>query len=255
MSELEQGTQSDVSPEGSASPETASSAQSQSAQPGQEAQAAPAQKEPPFHEHPRFKELIEQKNAQAQELAQLRALMQAQQSQPKQTPAPAKQSYDELFRELEQLNPNFAKLQQEVYQKLSRADQLETELQDLKSWREQSQAQQAVSQFDSLCQENKVSERDKDMVKQVVANIANARGARISDLPQIFKEAHATVSKYSEDLSRSVRESYVAQKAKDKTPATQTGGTAPAANNPAANKTSDEIKALLAARIRGSAAI
>lgn len=255
MSELETGNESAATSEGNANPEPASAAQAQPAQQSQEANAAPAQKEQPFHEHPRFKELVEQKNAFARQVAEMRAQVEAIQSQKQQTQQPAKQSYDELFKELEGMNPNFSKLQQEMYQKLSRADQVEAELQDLKSWREQSQAQQAVSQFDNLCQENKVSERDKPMYKQLVANIANAKGSRVSDLPHVFKEAHDQMSKYLEDVRRTEREAYVSQKNSDKTPNTQSGGTAPASSRPAANMTSDQVKALLAAKIRGNANI
>lgn len=253
MSELEQGNESGAISESTASSESASPAQTQEAAPQQEAVAKP--QEPPFHEHPRFKEVIEQKNAAMRQVQDLQAKFAQFEQQYKQQSQPKAPDYDNLFKEMEQVNPAFAQLVKDLQTKASKADELEQQFSTLNEWKQSYESQQAVSTFDKLCTDNKIGDRDKDFYKQVVANIANAKGSRISDLPAVFKEAHQMLSTYFQDRDRETRESYVKQKKSDATPTSQTGGmpTGTPGNKGASSK--DEVKAAIAAALRNGARI
>lgn len=258
MSDIETGMSE--SPESSASSEPASQAPAQPAAPQQEA-AANQVKETPFHEHPRFKELIEQRNQEREERSRLSQAYQQLQSQiqelTKQQNARAnpQESYDDLFKELEQVNPKFAKLiqglQSQVAESQTYKQQIETQGRTLEDFQQQRNAEYARSQFDNLCKQHKVDDGDKELYEMAVANIANTKNARVQDLPQIFQEAHDRVSKYLEGRDRKVTKSYVTNKKADAAPTSQTGGTPTGIKGPGINSL-DDVKAALAAKLRGS---
>lgn len=267
MSDIETGSETGATPEGSASPETASPAQSQETAPAQEAQATPAQKEQSFDTHPRFRELIDQKNQYQQQLAQMQknyqqmqaqmqkiAEQQSQYQQPKQQ-AP---TYDELFKELEQLNPTFGKSYKDAYGKLQEVDQLKQEFSSLREQlsteRRERDSVAARNQFSQLCAEKKISEADSKIYDKAVRNLAYERQAKMEDLPALFNEVHDELSKFFETRDRSLRESYVKNKTADQKPASQSGGTPaglPGAKGPS---NPDEVKALLVERLRAARA-
>lgn len=263
MSEFDTGTESGATSESTASSESASPAQTQEAGSQQEA-ASQTPKESPFHEHPRFKELVEQKNASQQEFQRLQQdyrLMQAQmaqfqqqQNQYQKQNQPKPPSYDELLRELEQVNPAFAKAQREVLERLPKVDEVTQTVNELREQmaedRRQRDAVTARSSFDKLCSDNKISDNDKFLYEEAVANLANIRGSKVSELPALFTEVHNKYSKYFEGRDRSLRESYVSQKKADKAPATQTGGTAVGLPGNKGPNSQAEVKAAFAAALR-----
>jgi hypothetical protein len=253
MSELESGIPSDVTPESPASSEPDSSAQVQPAASPQD--AAPKPQEVPFHEHPRFKELIEQKNSYQRELQELRQQFAQFQHQQKQQLQPKGPDYDSLFKEMEQVNPVFAQMQREQMAKLTEIEQLKEQLTQVSEWKQSYEQQQAISQFDKLCAENKVGDRDKELYKQWVANAANARGAKISDLPQIFKDVHQQISSYFQDRDREMRESYVKQKKSDATPSTQSGGVPTGLPASKGMESKADVKAAIASALRSAKSI
>lgn len=250
MSELETGNESGVSPEGSASPETESPAQSQDAAPAQDVQAVQAPKEAPFHEHPRFKELISERNQEREERARLsQQIQQMQAALQKQSQPAQKSTQDQLLERLAGIDPEFAKFQREMNDKLSKTEQMQLELQELRTQRE---SEQALGQFNKLCTDNKVEEKDKFLYQQFVANAANASNAKVSDLPNLFKQAHEQLSKYLEERDRAKRESYVVDKTKDKRPATTTGGIPASAAKAKGPMTSEDAKAAIVRAIRAN---
>lgn len=249
MSELEQGNESGVSPESSVSSETASPVQSQETATEQEAQSTTAPKEAPFHEHPRFKELISERNQAREEHARLmQRVQQMEANYQKQTqPAAQKSKQDQLLERLAGIDPEFAEFQKGIYEKLSVADQMAERLQEMEMAR---QSEQALNQFNTLCSESKVADKDKFLYQQMVANLANAKNAKVSDLPALFKEAHGQLSKYLDERDRAQRESYVADKTKDKRPATQTGGIAASAGKDKGSMSREDAKAELVKQLR-----
>lgn len=260
MSDIETGSQSDVSTESATSSETASSAPSQDVGTSQEA-SAPAQKELPFHEHPRFRELVEQKNQYQNKFDQIaqdnhRLQTQLQQLLQQQTQAskPKDADYSDVFKEIEQLNPNFARFQQELHSKLPLVNQLQEKLssieQQMSVERQQRDAATARSEFSRLCTENKVSESDRELYMERVANMANARGSSIKDLPALFTEAHQGLSKYIESVKRSERESYTKQKASDRVPTSATGGVAVGLPSNKGSGSIEDVKAAFTAAMR-----
>lgn len=250
MSELETGNETGVSPEGSASPETDSPAQSQEAAPTQDVSVVQAPKEAPFHEHPRFKELISERNQEREERARLSQQIQQMQAALQKQSQPAQRSkQDQLLERLTSIDPEFAEFQKGIYDKLSVAEQTQRELQELRSQRE---SEQATNQFDKLCTDNKVEAKDKFLYEQMIANMATSTNAKISQLPNLFKQAHEQLSKYFDDRDRANRESYVADKTKDKRPATATGGIPASAAKAKGPMTSEDAKAAIVKAIRAN---
>lgn len=255
-----ESAESASAPESSGNSESAPAVQTQESAPQQD--AAAKSQEQPFHEHPRFKELVEQKNQFAQRAEQadksykqLQAQVAQLQKQYNQSNQPQKPSYDPLFKELESVNPKFAEFIKENYTKAQQVDILQQELAQVKEFQNSYQQQQALSQFDKLCEDNKVDPNFKEFYKEAVANAANASNAGLDALPNLFKQAHERLGKSLEAFSRAQRESYVAAKTADKKPATQTGGTA-ASSRPAASPMSvDDVKAKLAAAIRSRSTV
>lgn len=261
MSELESGNESDVSSESSVSSETASSVQSQETAPEQEVQAAP-QKEAPFNEHPRFKELIAERNAEreaamkyAQEAASFKAQLEQYNKQTQSQNQPKKPDFNSTLERLKGIDPEFAEFQKTLYEQVQAAQAAQQELEELKQWRNDAQAQQnsqaALTQFDKLCGDNKISEADKELYRQAVTNMAYARNSSAKDLPALFTEAHQNLSKYFEARDRSVTESYVTKKKSDSVPATQTGGV-PSSSKPSssANVSKDDVKSAFAQALK-----
>lgn len=261
MSEETLGNESAVAadesaPEGAASPESQPAAETQDA--GTQQEAAPKAQEVPFHEHPRFKELIDQKNQAAQRAEHLeRSYQQLQQSvahlqnQYKQQTQAQKPSYDPLFKQLEQVNPEFASFIKENYSKAQQVETLQQELASIKEFQTSYQQQQALSQFDRLCEENKIDPRFKDFYKDAVANAANASGAPLSALPEIFKNVHARFGNTLTEYERSITAKYVTSKAADtKKPASTTSGVAAKPQPSQAPISQDEVKKQIAQALR-----
>lgn len=263
MSELE-GIESGVSTGAETqSAEQPSPVAAQTESSGQEASSSQPQKEAPFHEHPRFQEVIAQKNQLAQQvqqyaatLQQMQAKMQSFEKAQTQTKGP---SYDALLQRLEGIDPEFAKLQKEQYQKLSSVEQIQQELNQLREWREHQEAEnlrnQAESRLTGLYSKNNIPEEHRKLYRAHVENAvyreeAAGRPVSVSDLDRLFEETHRELSGFLSSYERKQRESYVAEKKKDASAPSTTGG-APVAHTPKpGNKSVDQIKAELAKMIR-----
>lgn len=253
MSE-EQVQESGVSTEGAPSPETPSPAESQTGASQQEAAGVNEQKDVPFHEHPRFKELVDQKNQYAEKYTQLEQMYKALEAKvQQQTPQPKKEptTEDKILERLKGIDPEFAGFQQKLLEKVAAAESVQQELARMKADRE---AETANSTFERLCTENKVPKELQTFYRETVANMAMSKNAQLSQLPALFKEAHDRLSKSFEDFRRADREAYTKEKQKDKTPATQSGGS-PAGSKTAEPISKEDVKARIAAALRNGATI
>lgn len=254
MSE-ETAIESGASAEGSVTPESSSPVETQeTATPEVEAPKTP---EVPFHEHPRFKELVEQKNTFADQLKAATAAQQALQHElaqiresQKQASAPKPPNYDPLLKQLEQVNPEFASLMKAQMEKAKSVEVLEQRLAQQEQFYQSYQQQQALSQFDKLCTDNNVNPLFKEAYGDIVANIANVRGAQLSELPKIFKEVHDRLSKSLGEYERSVTAKYVTQKTGDTKPVAKPGGAPATPGGKQAPMTAEDAKKELAAAIR-----
>ena len=195
--------------------------------------------DPRHPDHPRFKELIESNKAYKQqfedfgrreeeyrrslERLQTQMEMLRQQSAPKQ-----EQPKDPFLKDLEQVNPEYAKSLEAIYQKAGKTEELERRLAQY----EQTQFREKVqSRFNSLFEANKVTDEfDREMyeraVKAEIYERENVRGEKLGleDLDKIFNNYHNRYSKAMEERNRKLTASYVKEKATDKTPKATTGG-------------------------------
>lgn len=227
------------SSESTSSSESASPAQTPNEVSGQDVNSQ-VEKPAPFHEHPRFKELIEQNRTYRDQVSQynrsvedLRRQMSEMQKASQAQNQPKQPSYDTVLNRLKDIDPEFAKLQEEMYKEVQEARQLKEQFQELRGWKDQVASQQMASEANStlenLYTSNKISQEDRGrydrFIKATVYEL-ESRGQRLTpkDLPGIFNEVHAAEKAYQDQFSRKVKESYVAEKKKDATPASQTGG-------------------------------
>lgn len=245
--------------EGQPSPESQPPAETPEGQVQQEAAPAQAEKPAPFHEHPRFKELIEQKNTLSQQLQQQQAQfaqefqrMQAQMLEMQkafQAPPKQKPTHDHTLERLKGIDPEFAELVQEMFQKASKTETLEQKIARFEQMQEQQQLtasqQEASTKLNSLYEQFKVpAELRTDYETAIKAAAYENPRLRVSDMEAIFKQVHEQKSKWMEDFRRKERESYLAEKKKDAAPATQTGG-APSGIPGAISSREDLKKAIL----------
>lgn len=256
-----------TSEESSPSSESASSSQTQTGN-AESTTASPAPKEAPFHEHPRFKELVEQKNQyqkQLQEHAQMVQNMQRQMAEMQKSASArqeqAKPTYDQVLKRLEGIDPEFAQLQAQLAKDALSVPELRQQLEGFKEWQQRVEletvATKAESRLNQLYTENKVPDALKSMYRAKVENLAYSKnGASLDDLDNFFRQAHDELSKFFSDYDRNKTASYIADKKKDKTPVTQTGGTA-ASTKPAQKGMSldEKIKFVAEEMRRGKQAV
>lgn len=200
-----------------------------------ETKPQPEEKPAPFHEHPRFKEVIEQNRSFREEMSrrneafenlqrELMALKEA--SKPKSEPVK-----DPFIADLEKINPAYAKSLESVYQRASKAEELERRFQQMES---QQFAEKAYSHFDNLLKSNKVTDSMEQTIykaaveAEVFRRESQGKKLGLKDLDSIFNEFHTKYAKAMEDRDRTRLKGYVKEKASDKTPSGATGG-APAA--------------------------
>lgn len=226
--------------EGSSSPSSQPPAVNQTEGAPQDAAAQSGNDKPtPFHEHPRFKELIEQRNQERtereklqQSYQQMAAQMQQMQKafsapKPEQTKQP---SHEQVLARLQQIDPEFGQFQSQIAKEMSAVPELKQQLEEFKQWKQDMQMQQTRTQAEStlkqLYEQNKVPEGMQKYYKSLIREMALDNGASsLDDLPKLFSAVHQDVSKFFEERDRTTRESYVAEKKKDVTPTTQSGGT------------------------------
>lgn len=196
-------------------------------------QEQPQEKPAPFHEHPRFKELIEQ-NREArseserakQELARLQYELQSM----KQQLAPKKEEpVDPFLRDLEKVNPEYAKSFKVLQEQAAKAAVLEQQWQQYQA---QQYAEKAYSHLDGLLKTNKVEDpMDQDLYRSAIEAEVFKREHRgekltLNDLDKIFSSFHTRYMKYNEDRERAITSRYTSSKRSDQTPAPTTGGAA-----------------------------
>lgn len=221
--------------------ETAPQAEPTDAEPTEAAQETKTEEKPaPFHEHPRFKELIEQNRSfkeqsekYQQDMYRLQAQLEAikEQSKPKSEPVE-----DPFLADLKKINPEYAKSLQTIYDQANMAKQLEQRLSQF----EQAQfAEKAVSHFNKLLDDNKVTDpMDRKIMERAVrAEVyeRESRGAKLTlkDLDKITNDFHAEYKATMEARERAITAKYVTAKKADSTPKGATGG---AATAPSAKK-------------------
>jgi hypothetical protein len=215
--------QTDVQDAPSSEEQPVQMSQADDAQESAPKQEAP--KETPFHEHPRFKELVEQKNRYAEESKSYAQRLQEMERRLQELSQPKVQKQeDPLLARLKGIDPEFG----ERFAKLTSQEQ---ELQELKSWKAQFEADQlrtrAVSELSKLHEENKVSPEMRKIYDAQIQAAATANPRLgLQDLPNLYKQVHETFSKMIDDAKRAERESYVASKKADaKAPTSQPKGT------------------------------
>lgn len=255
---IEESTESQV--DGESSQEDQSVAESQDDSSQQDAASETSEpKEVPFHEHPRFKELIQEKNTYKQQYSQLenayrhlaaqlqemQNTFQAQSQVKQQQP-----TYEKTLERLKGIDPEFAEFQSKLYEDVNSVPQLQKELQEFRQWKQQVEVEnlrtQATSRLEQLYNEHKVTPELKDYYREYIANRAYENPkAGLQELDAYFKEAHEKYSKLLDSVKRQERASYVSEKKKDGTPATQTGGQPAAiANGKSLDNLESKIKAV-----------
>jgi len=203
----------------------------------------------PFHEHPRWKEVIEERNSFKQGMTEYKQALDRLQQQMetlRQQATPKQEApKDPFLADLEKVNPAYAKSLQSIYEKASKAEEIERRLQ---AYEQQQFAKEAYSRFDNLLATNKVGEADKELYKDAVEAEVFRRESRgqklgLNDLDAIFKQFHDKYSKYMEDRERQITAKYVTAKKSDTTPKSTTGGAA----------TSSAAKKIAAGDLQGQA--
>jgi len=231
MSEIDlEQPNTDASSEVSSEPQPAVQETSNAEAPQAEAQPNEGPNTP-FHEHPRFKELVEQKNqyaTQAKQLEQAYRQMQAKLDALEKRGPGSQSEKDALVERLKQIDPEFGDRFAKLNSSLS-------ELEGLKQWKAQMEAQtirtQATSKLEQLYSENKVPQELRGMYQAAIKDMASADpNIGINDLPQLFQQVHSNMSKYLDSLKRTEREGYVVDKKKDASaPTSPKGKPVPAA--------------------------
>jgi hypothetical protein len=233
MSQYEEVSEQDVTPDSSPETQQQTEQSSDSSQPeqlSQEAAPSPAKSEDnvPFHMHPRFQELIaERKQFREQNETLARRLEEVQQQIQKfQQPA---QQKDELMERLMGIDPQFA----ERFGKINEVDQLKQELSEFREWREQSAREQVAHQVDSLKDkfytENNVPADRRRLYEAQLAyaaqNDPSFAKLSVSDLPKVMKGFHDEISKMFQSVERSTTKQFVeGKKTEAAKPATQSRG-------------------------------
>lgn len=245
--------ESDVSVDTStpASNEPASSAPAtgeQTAQPSETSQ------EKPFHEHPRFQELVQQKNEAQQRISQYEKQLQEMQSQYEQRfqqmqaqlqPKPQQFDPQKFLQRAKQIDPEFA---QTLEWQAEQARQLQ---QRIDAMNQERLRETATSKLQGLFEQNKVDAKMRPLYEAAIkASAYENPKFGINDLDKLFATTHETYSKLFDEMKRAERASYVDQKKKDATPATQTGGAAPQPGGAKKKITFEEAVQLAAADLR-----
>lgn len=251
---LEQEQDAQLDESSTSQPEAQPAADQSEAAPAPEVEAAP--KDVPFHEHPRFREVIEQKNKFAEDLrreqlertrmqAQLEMLMKSREKQDAPQEAP-------IFQKLDGIDPEFAKVMREMYTSASSVKQLQQDLQELRQYRETSEANQgraqALAEVSRLHNEYKVPAPVQSFYQARLEQIAAQEGDKLSmkDLPNVYKRIHDEFNGFLETTKRQNLAGYVQDKTKDaKAPAPQPKGQAPGAQKSQYSSNPEEAKAQL----------
>jgi hypothetical protein len=197
----------------------------------------------PFHKHPRWIERDQELKAEREARRQLEQRYQDMErriqevSQPK---GPDKRSA--MLERLKGIDPEFAEFVSGLAP--------QKELEDLRQWKQQYDAQQARQQVNttiaSLHSQNKVSEDLQPRYQLALeAKIRANPNARLEDLPSLYKEVHEDYSKWIDSIKRAERAAYTeAKKADAKIPASTSKGTQVSQNKPKSEWAKDKQEAL-----------
>lgn len=187
--------------------------------------------------HPRFQELIEQNRGYKTQLSEFEQRLQKMQSdtqaerqeyqqalqQFRQQQQPQVKPFGPLLERLRGIDPEFAEAQQRLIDASEELPSVRQELQSLRIERDRAKVDQSIN---SLYEQFKVPEdRREDYQMYLKAAAYENPKLGIKDIPNLFKQAHEVYSKKYDSIERKIRSSYVADKKKDATPASQSGGT------------------------------
>jgi chromosome segregation ATPase len=158
--------------------------------------------------HPRFQEVIRDRNEAKEQHATLqRELAELKQTLKAATPA----QKDELMERLEKIDPEFGGLLKTMRNELKEARQ---QLHDLSGWRNQSSAQTTQQQITSIKSDfyntNKVPENRRAIYEAMAKAQADSNPKlQISDLPQVMKQVHDSISKMFQVEQRATTKNFV----------------------------------------------
>ncbi len=155
----------------------------------------------PFHEHPRFRELIEQNRSFKSELAAAREATQRlnqqyeQQAQElsKYSNANKGPTHQQLLERLGTIDPEFAKFQGHLAEKLNGVDSIQQQMAEFKQWQSQVATEQlrtqAENKLSALYGQYKVPEKLQPFYRETIENRVYAnKNASLNDLDSYFKE-------------------------------------------------------------------
>ena len=212
---------------GDASPESSSpapeSAASNSEQTSNEAQSKETNL--PFHEHPRFKELIEERNQWKSQFSDIQRKMQEYEERFKANEPKEVTPEMKMVEELKQIRPEFGQLIENMLNKMSKVEHLESDWQRQQS---ESASRNVTTQLNTLHEQAKVPAELRETYRLHIKALADANPKLgLQDLPQLHKQVHDQYSKFIDGIRRSERESYLKSKKADAAlPQTQPKGPA-----------------------------
>jgi chromosome segregation ATPase len=253
MSEFENEVESTESgaPEGS-SPEASESSSEQSAAPA----AKPETDTTPFHEHPRFKELVEQKNEfskRYQDMESRYKQIESQLNSFKESQPKAPTEFDQLIKDLKQVDPRLAGALEAQAKAAEQAKALQERLDRWEQTQQQQSHQQtlqtAVSKINSLHETNKMSDFGKQFINNQLDIAYRSGQLKANDLRAVetaYAETAKVIKAYEENLKRDLTKSYVQDKKKDASvPASVPKGTQakPGQKPTPTYKSKDELRA------------
>jgi len=196
--------------------EESSNSEQQVAEEASEPESKPEKEETPFHEHPRFKQILEERNEARKQYdamaERLERLEESNKPQPEQ---------DKLISRLKEIDPEFGTRFEEI-------DQAKRELEELRQWRQQSEADrlrtQAETTLTKLHSENKVPEAFQAAYRAELESMARSNPrTQISDLPVMYKQVHEKYSKAIDNIKREERSKYVKDKRSNNVPTARRG--------------------------------
>lgn len=258
MEDVEQSTEGVSSSESNDSSNTSSSPET--SQESSQPQAAEAKsQESEYVPYARFKELVDAKNetqrqfqAQQEQFQEMQRQLQQFQSQYAKQAQPARQA-NPVIERLKSVDPEFASLMEK---QMEANERLQQQLEQVNQWRssaqEEAMRKTAETSLSGLYDKNNVAKHDQPIYRNMIEALVYKKelaGERlgVEHLPQLFSEVHKEMQAYN----RAVRESYVAAKSKDQTPASVSQGVPMKGSPKAGDRLSlEDVKSQFAKAIR-----
>jgi len=217
--------ESDVSAESSPAPEESKSESSSEGSEKLETSGKETkEKEVPFHEHPRFKELINQRNEFSSKFSESEKTLKALRDELDALKKPKDQDPNEvLFKQLEQANPQFAKLFRQQTDALK-------ELEQMKAWRAQNEQNAYMNAAIAEASKAKTDLKVSDGIHNLLLRSIPA-GTPVDKVASIYKELASSIVKEKDEAIREALKGYTkAKKADASIPQNSKGSTSKAPN-------------------------